>query len=312
MSRLKNRIALLLCLAFFWTACSSEVDPSIAESNASEDVSLRLDLTTDEHLLSPDKLNQPLHIRLFLVEENGLVHTNQVYTDKDLRRKTQPILLENLAKGTYALYVLVNEAALGLDELAEVKSQQEIEALQLSSHTLDLTKGIPLAGVNRAVHIEQAHQTVHLSLKRLFAQLELHISHTAHTAIELEELRIQQVYETTSTVFSEELQALNMVHSSLHRDLKNLTLLPQTKQLYRTQLAELVGAEEGITIALSTAQHGPLKPLLLRKKNGEPLRQIKRNSLIRIHAYINKNQLLPLSFELIDWEKQEIDIPVFT
>ena len=302
-------------LAFFITfiaglfSCSSLEDDIQQPSTSVDEASLQLSLNVANADTSTLNTIQVYTVRFFLVTEYGFIHTNQLFQSTTV---TTPVQIKNVPRGTYKLYAIINEKALGLPDLAVIQTRQQLDDLSAHSQQFDINQGIPLVGVTAPILVEHTNQHIHIPLKRLTARMDLTIHNSSLLPLAIEEVRLGQVLHTTSNLYQPLMNKNTATLTDYQPNINTLTIHALDTQVLQAYTPELVGDPKGITLSLTTQQHGQLQPLTLARKDGSIVTHIERNNLFRIHVTIEDNQLLHVGFEVVDWKQEEIDIPVFS
>lgn len=285
--------------------------------------------------------NAIYNLRVVILSQ-GAESINQTFKQTDLTSGT--VTIENVPVGLVQMYVIANEAALGKDysdltvlrdEAITVDGKRKVlikdegrmhfpkrgSEFAAENSNPETTKGLPMSWMKQFTVNPPAEesQKVNVELQRCVAKLKIIMQSTLSENITISEMNFGAFFGDRLFLFQEPERNLDVPNDALytHKDYTGLDItIPANGEkilecyiypsfAWRTDL----DVQSPYTIGFKTDknEYDPQSFIY----DGSPLNSIARNTQVNITAKLSKPANINISFEVVPWTVETVDIPSF-
>lgn len=338
------RICLLLWLAWVAASCTDTADLPTEGRTATLELRIpQLEASATRATIAGSELENAIYtLRVIILSQSaGVESINKLFTDEDLKDGNAVITIDQVPVGLVQLYVIANEASIGKDYTKLSALQADVRPISEGSTTRKVviedftrtyfpkrgsvfekeTLGLPMGWMNKSQVINEGTNTVQVDLERQVAKLNIEMFNTLDEPITVQTITFGKFFSDRFYFFREE----------------NLDI-PWNVAYANTTFNQIGPSDNGIEIEANSTETmvcyiypsfawksiNDISPYTIgfRTPNNEydpmkfvndygALNSIARNTQLNIHATLSKNANISISFEVVDWVGETVDVPTF-
>lgn len=333
----------ITAIAFLLCACSRE-DVNQSSDGLTTTISLNIPmLSSSSRATIEGSAEEAIHNLRVIILKQGAESINKIF------EKVSPgsiLEIENVPVGTVQMYVIANEASLGKDYSNLSTLQQDVIDVGNSRKVLikdlervyfpkrgsefktensnpETTKGLPMSWMKKTLTIDPPQydeennivpQNINVALQRCVAKLKIIMQSTLSEDIVIKEMNFGAFFGDRLYLFQE--QSLDVPDDALYAA-KGYTGLDITIPKNGEKILECYiypsfawkSETSPYTIGFKT-ESATYEPQAFVNTGGA-INSIARNTQINITAKLSKPANVNISFEVVPWVEETVDVPSF-
>lgn len=338
------RICLLLWLAWTVASCTDTADLPAEGRTATLELRIpQLEASATRATIADSDLENAIYtLRVIILSQSaGVKSINKLFTDEDLKDGNAVITIDQVPVGLVQLYVIANEASIGKNytELSALQKDVEQDTKKLlimdSGRTYfpkrgsvfekesqgDNPLGLPMGWMNKSLVINEGTNTVQVDLERQVAKLNIEMFNTLDEPITVQTITFGEFFSDRFYFFRE--QNLDVPEDADYAGKQFDTIGPTDNgieikadatetmvcYIYPSFAWKSIQDTSPYTIGFTTSNN-TYNPMKFVNDYGA-LNSIARNTQLNIHATLSKNAKISISFEVVDWVGETVDVPTF-
>lgn len=336
---------LLICMA-----CSCSKNEELEYNGETATLSLNIPMlksSSRADIIGTPNEDAIHHLRVVILSQGAKKSLNEVFKKEDLEKGNGIITIENVPVGLVQMYVIANEAALGKDytdltnlqnDIVDVNKKRKVlikdklreyfpkKGSEFASENSkpETTKGLPMSWMKQFTvdPPSESPQSVNVELQRCVAKLKIIMQSTLSEDILIKEMNFGEFFGDRLFLFQE--KELNLdVPDDAEYAIKNYTELNITipangeKDLECYIYPSFAWKDDTkpspYTIGFKTSKNGVEHTYIPQSfiYQGAALNSIARNTQVNITAKLSKPANINISFEVVPWTNETINVPTF-
>lgn len=328
----------ITAIAFLLCACSRE-DVNQSSDGLTTTISLNIPMLSSSSrapIESSEKENAIHNLRVVILKQ-GAQSINQIFKDVT-PGNTNTLKIENVPVGQVEMYVIANEASLGKDYSNLSTLQQDVIDVGNSRKVLikDESRaffpkrgsefpatGLPMSWMNKTLTINPPQydaeknivpQNINVALQRCVAKLKIIMQSTLSEGIVIKEMNFGAFFGDRLYLFQE--QSLDVPDEAKYAAKGytglDITIPANGEKILECYIYPSFAWKSGpspYTIGFKT-ESVPYEPQAFVTAGGA-INSIARNTQINITAKLSKPANVNISFEVVPWVEETVDVPSF-
>lgn len=343
------RICLLLWLAWAAVSCTDTADLPAEGRTATLELRIpQLEASATRATIAGSELENAIYtLRVIILSQSaGVKSINKLFTDEDLKDDNAVITIDQVPVGLVQLYVIANEASIGKNYTELSALQSDVRPISEGSTTRkvvieDFSRtyfpkrgsvfekesqgenplGLPMGWMNKSQVINEGTNTVQVDLERQVAKLNIEMFNTLDEPITVQTITFGEFFSDRFYFFRE--QNLDVPEDADYAGKQFDTIGPTDNgieikadatetmvcYIYPSFAWKSIQDTSPYTIGFTTSNN-TYNPMEFVNDYGA-LNSIARNTQLNIHATLSKNANISISFEVVDWVEETVDVPTF-
>lgn len=343
------RICLLLWLAWTVASCTDTADLPAEGRTATLELRIpQLEASATRATIAGSKLENAIYtLRVIILSQSaGVESINKLFTDEDLKDGNAVITIDQVPVGLVQLYVIANEASIGKNYTELSALQSDVRPISEGSTTRkvviedfsrtyfpkrgsvfekesqgDNPLGLPMGWMNKSQVINEGTNTVQVDLERQVAKLNIEMFNTLESDITVKTITFGRFFSDRFYFFREE--NLDIPWNVVYADTTFSKIGPADNgigikanatetmvcYIYPSFAWQSIDDISPYTIGFTTSNN-TYDPMEFVNDYGA-LNSIARNTQLNIHATLSKNANISISFEVVDWVVETVNVPTF-
>ena len=338
------RICLLLWLGWAAASCTDTADLPAEGRTATLELRIpQLEVSATRATIAGSDLENAIYtLRVIILSQSaGVKSINKLFTDEDLKDGNAVITIDQVPVGLVQLYVIANEASIGKNYTELSALQADVRPISEGSTTRKVviedfsrtyfpkrgsvfekeTLGLPMGWMNKSLVINEGTNTIQVDLERQVAKLNIEMFNTLDEPITVQTITFGKFFSDRFYFFRE--QNLDVPEDADYAGKQFDTIGPtdngieikaNSKEtmvcyIYPSFAWKSIQDTSPYTIGFITSNN-TYNPMKFVNDYGA-LNSIARNTQLNIHATLSKNANISISFEVVDWVGETVDVPTF-
>lgn len=336
----------ITAIAFLLCACSRE-DVNQSSDGLTTTISLNIPMlsSSSRATIEDSEKENAIHNLRVVILKQGAQSINQMFKDVT---PGNTLKIENVPVGKVEMYVMANEASLGKDysdvislkdDVVTVNNSKKVliidenrthfpkrgSEFEAENSNLETTKGLPMSWMNKTLTIDPPQydeennivpQNINVALQRCVAKLKIIMQSTLSEDIVIKEMNFGAFFGDRLYLFQE--QSLDVPDDALYAA-KGYTGLDITIPangeetllcyIYPSFAWKDPDKTSPYTIGF-VSDKTEYKPRYFVNEY-DILNSISRNTQVNITAKLSKPANINITFEVVSWESQPVEVPSF-
>lgn len=334
----------ITAIAFLLCACSRE-DVNQSSEGLTTTISLNIPMlsSSSRATIEGSAEENAIHNLRVIILKQGAESINQIFENVS---SGSTLEIENVPVGQVEMYVIANEASLGKDYSNLSTLQQDVINVGDSRKVLikdesrnffpkrgsefktensnpETTKGLPMSWMNKDLTINPPQydadnnivpQNINVALQRCVAKLKIIMQSTLSENIVINEMNFGAFFGDRLYLFQE--QSLDVPDDALYAAKGytglDITIPANDEEILECYIYPSFAWKSGIspyTIGFKT-ESATYEPQAFVTTGGA-INSIARNTQINITAKLSKPANVNISFEVVPWIEETVDVPSF-
>lgn len=338
------RICLLLWLAWAAVSCTDTADLPAEGRTATLELRIpQLEASATRATIAGSELENAIYtLRVIILSQSaGVKSINKLFTDEDLKDDNAVITIDQVPVGLVQLYVIANEASIGKNYTELSALQSDVRPISEGSTTRkvvieDFSRtyfpkrgsvfekeilGLPMGWMNKSQVINEGTNTIQVNLERQVAKLNIEMFNTLESDITVKTISFGRFFSDRFYFFREEnldipwnVAYADITFNQIGPEDNGIEIKANSKEtmvcyIYPSFAWQNIDDTSPYTIGFTTSNN-TYNPMEFVNDYGA-LNSIARNTQLNIHATLSKNANISISFEVVDWVEETVDVPTF-
>lgn len=326
---------IIMLLSLMLISCSRNMPAS--DNNLTASVSLNIPLVGESLSRVPvnGDENAVNELRVVILSQNSDKSINQVFTREEIENNGGKITIAEVPVGIVQMYVIANEKSLGknYDDLANL--QKDVIQVDESRKVLIIdagrsffpkrgsefpSSGLPMSWMSKNLSIMPASdspQVIEVNLQRCVAKLNINMQSTLTEEIVIREMYFGKFFGDRLYLFQEKNLDVPYDDNYESKDFLDLDIrIPANGEenlvcyIYPSFAWKTETESSPYTIGFKTQNNVNYPPQQFVNNFGA-LNSIARNTQVNITAKLSKHSDINISFEVVPWIEETVDVPSF-